>query len=98
MPLLTCFGFVTRQKWLIFRRINLRKALVLIDVGVDGGDGVAALGIARGEALPETDLYFALSVGTGGALPGLFQAMLHLYFALSVGTALYPYAIALGGW
>jgi hypothetical protein len=26
-PLLTCFGFVTRQKWLVSRRINLRKAL-----------------------------------------------------------------------
>ena len=33
-PLLTCFGFVTRKKWLVSRRINLRKALFLIDVGV----------------------------------------------------------------
>jgi hypothetical protein len=33
-PLLTCFGFVTRQKWLVSRRINLRKTLILIDVGV----------------------------------------------------------------
>ena len=33
-PLLTCFGFVTRQKWLDSRRINLRKALFSIDVGV----------------------------------------------------------------
>ena len=35
-PLLTCFGFVTRQKWLVSRRINLRKALLSIDVGVKG--------------------------------------------------------------
>ena len=33
-PLLTCFGFVTRQKWLVLRRFNLKKALLLIDVGV----------------------------------------------------------------
>ena len=33
-PLLTCFGFVTSQKWLVSRRINLRKASFLIDVGV----------------------------------------------------------------
>ena len=33
-PLLTCFGFVASQKWLVSRRINLRKALFSIDVGV----------------------------------------------------------------
>ena len=33
-PLLTCCGFVTRQKWLVLRRTKLRKALFLIDVGV----------------------------------------------------------------
>ena len=32
--LLTCFGYVTRQKWLVSRRININKALFLIDVGV----------------------------------------------------------------
>jgi hypothetical protein len=26
-PLVTCFGFVTRQTWLVSRRINLRKVL-----------------------------------------------------------------------
>ena len=36
-PLLTCFGLVTPQKWLVSRRINLRKALFLIDVGVKVG-------------------------------------------------------------
>ena len=38
-PLLTCFGFETRQKWLLSRRINLRKRLFLIDVGVGGVPG-----------------------------------------------------------
>ena len=33
-PLLACFGFVTRQKWLVSRKINLRKRLNLIDSGV----------------------------------------------------------------
>ena len=36
-PLLTCCGFVTSQKWLISRRINSRKRLFLIDVGVKVG-------------------------------------------------------------
>ena len=36
-PLLTCFVFATRQKWLISKRINLRKALFSIDVGVENG-------------------------------------------------------------
>ena len=35
--LLTCFGFVTRQKWFVLRRINLRKASFLIDDGVKCG-------------------------------------------------------------
>ena len=33
-PLLACFGFVTRQKWLVSTKINFRKRLNLIDVGV----------------------------------------------------------------
>ena len=33
-PLLTCFGTETRQQWLLPRRINLRKAVFSIDVGV----------------------------------------------------------------
>ena len=36
-PLLACFGFVTRQKWLVSTKINLRKRLNLIDVGVESG-------------------------------------------------------------
>ena len=36
-PLLTCSGCVPGQKWLVSRRINLRKALLLIDVGVNIG-------------------------------------------------------------
>ena len=40
-PLSTCFGFVTRQKWLVSIRVNLRKALFLIDVGVKIRAGVA---------------------------------------------------------
>ena len=34
-PLLACFGFVTSQKWLVSRRINLRKPLNLIDIGAE---------------------------------------------------------------
>jgi hypothetical protein len=34
-PLLACFSFVTRQKWLISVKINLRKRLNLIDVGAE---------------------------------------------------------------
>ena len=34
-PLLACFGFVTRQKWLVSRKFNLRKRLNLIDVGAE---------------------------------------------------------------
>ena len=34
MPLLACFGFMTSQKWLVSVKINLRKRLNLIDVGV----------------------------------------------------------------
>jgi len=33
--LLECFGFVTSQKWLVSREINLRKPLNLIDVGAE---------------------------------------------------------------
>jgi hypothetical protein len=33
-PVLACLGFETRQEWLVSRRINLRKVLFLIDVGV----------------------------------------------------------------
>ena len=33
-PLLACFGFVTRQKWLVSVKINLRKRLNIIDSGV----------------------------------------------------------------
>ena len=36
-PLLACFGFVKSQKWLVSRKINLRKRLNLIDVGADMG-------------------------------------------------------------
>ena len=38
-PLLACFGFVTSQKRLVSREINLRKRLNLIDVGAlsEGG-------------------------------------------------------------
>ena len=36
-PLLACFGFVTSQKWLVSREINLRKRLNLIDVGAEIG-------------------------------------------------------------
>ena len=39
-PLLTCFGFVTLQKWRVSRRINLKKTLSLIDVGVKSGDRI----------------------------------------------------------
>ena len=35
-PPLTCFGFETPQKWLVSRRIKIRKVLFLIDVGVGG--------------------------------------------------------------
>jgi len=34
-PLLACFGFVTSQKWLVSKKINLRKRLNLIDVGAE---------------------------------------------------------------
>jgi hypothetical protein len=40
-PLLSCFGLVTRQKRLVSRRINLREALFLIDVGVKMGPASA---------------------------------------------------------
>jgi hypothetical protein len=33
-PLLACFGFVTRQKYLVSRKNDLRKRLNLIDSGV----------------------------------------------------------------
>ena len=33
-PLLACFGFLKRQKWLVATKIDLRKRLNLIDVGV----------------------------------------------------------------
>ena len=46
-PLLACFGFVTRQKWLVSVKLNSRKRLNLIDSGVKSGLGtyetVAAL-------------------------------------------------------
>ena len=41
-PLLTCFGFVTRHKWLVSRIINIRKVLCLIDVGVRSSQGALA--------------------------------------------------------
>ena len=34
-PLLACFGFVTSQKWLVSRKISLRKRMNLIDVGAE---------------------------------------------------------------
>ena len=34
-PLLACFSFVTRQKWLISKKINSRKRLNSIDVGAE---------------------------------------------------------------
>ena len=33
-PLLACFGFVTRQKWLVSTKIDFKKASFLIDIGV----------------------------------------------------------------
>ena len=39
-PLLTCFGFVRRQKWLVSTEFNFRKRLHLIDCGVEGGGGL----------------------------------------------------------
>ena len=42
-PLLACFGFLTRQKWLVSREINLRKRLDLIDSGVKINGSVAGL-------------------------------------------------------
>ena len=53
-PLLTCF--LTRQKWLVSRRINLRKASSLIDVGVEilcGGFRGRKLGFAKTSFLAE---------------------------------------------
>ena len=34
-PLLACFGFVTSQKGLVSVKINLRKRLILIDIGAE---------------------------------------------------------------
>ena len=38
-PLSACFGFVTRQKWLVSKQIHLRKRLKLIDFRVKSGRG-----------------------------------------------------------
>ena len=32
-PLWACFGLVTRQRWLVSGKINLRKRFNLIDIG-----------------------------------------------------------------
>ena len=49
-PLLACFGFMTSQKWLVSRIINLRERWNLIDVGAE--DGV--LHLARGVEIATT--------------------------------------------
>ena len=41
------FGFVTRQKWLVSRRINLRKELFLIDIEVKDVHRHASASLAR---------------------------------------------------
>ena len=49
-PLSTCFVCVERQKWLVSTKINLRKRLNLIDVGVK----VCQLPLPVGSTLAET--------------------------------------------
>jgi len=57
-PCLACFGFVTRQKWLASRNINLRKRFNLIDSGVKSWLPARPLG-------PETALGLWWCVGGG---------------------------------